>query len=237
MTKDSLGDRMKKFYEDRNRTYLARRTPVIIRVDGKAFHTLTRKAEKPFDFDFIEKTVCAAERTANHIQGFKLGYVQSDEASFLLTDFDELNTEAWFDYNVQKLCSVTAAMMTYQFNRNRPDSIPKDGLAVFDARCFNIPKEEVSNYFLWRAKDWERNSVSMFARAFFSDKELHGKGRADMHEMLFQKGQNWADLPPRAKNGTFFGTFWERFNIQATYDSISREVDRALAPKEGKNVG
>lgn len=232
MSEDSLGDRMKKNYEDRARIYLLRRTPVIVRVDGKAFHTLTRGADKPFDMNFIKAMLNAAESVGQHLQGFKLGYVQSDEASFLLTDYDDLNTEAWFDNNIQKISSVTASLMTYWFNQY-PPAIAEEKIAVFDARCFNIPREEVSNYFLWRAKDWERNSVSMFARAYFSDKELHGKGRADMHEMLHQKGENWADLPDICKNGSFFGPNWDCFSVQATYEQINKLVEEALKPNVG----
>lgn len=239
MTKDSLGDRMKKFYEDRNRTYLARRTPVIIRVDGKAFHSLTAKAIKPFDLGFIADMALAAQRTAKELQGFKLGYVQSDEVSFLLTDYDQLDTDAWFDYNVQKICSVTASYMTYYFNTGfqvRSNEMRKEhqlkGIAVFDARCFNIPREEIANYFLWRAKDWERNSVSMLAQANFSHKELHGKGRADMHEMLHQKNLNWAHQPAVCRNGTFFGPGWEDDGILPTYERISNLVEAAGEVKD-----
>jgi tRNA(His) 5'-end guanylyltransferase len=237
MSEDSLGDRMKHNYEERARHYLLRRTPVIVRVDGKAFHTFTANFNKPFDMTFIECMVVAAKAVAKELQGFKVGYIQSDEASFLLTDYDDLNTDAWFDLNVQKVASVTSSLMTYCFNKVMPcDKASIHQPVVFDARCFNIPKEEIANYFLWRAKDWERNSVSMFARAFFSQKELHGKGRADIHEMLHQKGQNWANLDPICKNGTFLikdtGVISYKYNIQATYEDINKLVCRALKPKE-----
>lgn len=192
---DSIGDRMKKNYEDRNRVKLTRRTPVIIRLDGRAFHTLTRNMDKPFDMKFIRLMGETARKMAHSIQGAKVVYVQSDEISVLLTDYDELDTNAWFDYNVQKMCSVSASIASVHLSMalNKP--------VEFDSRCFNIPKEEVINYFRWRYGDWVKNSVQMLARSKFSQKELNGKKQADMHEMLHQKGINWADLPGVCKNG------------------------------------
>ena len=90
--KDSLGDRMKDYYENRNRTHLTRRTPVIIRVDGKAFHTLTNSMDKPFDEQFIKMMQDTAIYMAENVQGCKAVYVQSDEISLLLTDYDKLST-------------------------------------------------------------------------------------------------------------------------------------------------
>lgn len=197
MKKDSLGDRMKGFYENRTRQYLTRRTPVILRLDGKAFHTLTRGAVKPFDANIEAAMIRAMETVCNEFSGAKIGYVQSDEISILLTDYDNLTTEAYFDYNVQKLCSVSASIASVNFT----DMYKSPG--YFDCRCFNLPKEEVVNYFLWRQKDWIRNSVSMLAQSHFSQKQLHGKSQSDMHEMLHIIGVNWAMLPSYRKNGTF----------------------------------
>lgn len=201
---DSLGDRIKG-YENVERRYLTRRTPVIIRVDGRAFHTFTATAKKPFDPDLIFCMRTAATHTAKEL-GAKVAYIQSDEASFLLTDFDRLETQALFDNNLQKLVSISASTMTSWFqyswfaNPQRNTAIRP----IFDARAFNIPKEEVANYFLWRARDWSRNSLQMFARAHFSQAELHGKRHDEIHEMLHQIGKNWTtDCSPHERNGIF----------------------------------
>jgi tRNA(His) 5'-end guanylyltransferase len=207
--KDSLGDRMKAYYEDRSRVRLIRRVPVIIRVDGNAFHSLTRKGfDKPFDVNLMSWMVAAATRLAEELPGFKVGYVQSDEASFFINDFDSLDTEAWFDYVVQKVASLSAAKMTGYFKASvdaSPIGVSKMAgrIAVFDGRCWNHPMEEVANYFLWRAQDWARNSLSMLTRAHYSHRQVHGKHGNDMHEMLHAKGVNWARQHPRIKNGTF----------------------------------
>jgi len=192
----SLGDRMKMNYENRSRIKLIRRMPVILRLDGKAFHTLTRGCDKPFDRNLNNAMIATASKVFEDIQGCKLAYHQSDEISLLLTDFDTLTTDAWFDYNIQKMCSIAAALASVEF------SIKYGVRGYFDCRAFNIPKEEVCNYFIWRQIDWERNSLQMLAKAHFSHKELHKKNSSDIHEMLFEKGVNWADLEDRWKNGS-----------------------------------
>jgi tRNA(His) guanylyltransferase len=193
---ESLGDRMKANYEDRFRFHLIRRMPVIIRLDGHSFHTITRGCEKPFDAGLASDMIDTTLVLCREIQGAKCAYLQSDEISILLTDFDELATQAWFDYNVQKMVSISAGIASAVFSDLRTR------IATFDSRAFNIPKEEVANYFVWRQKDWVRNSVQMLARVHFSHKQLLKKGQADMHEMLHEIGVNWNDLPERWKNGT-----------------------------------
>lgn len=201
---DSLGDRIKA-YEFVNRNYLCRKVPVIIRVDGKCFSNFPKKLNKPFDKNFINCMVEAAKKTAEQIQCFKLCYVQSDEATFLLTDYDDINTQGWFDYNISKLISISAAYMSVFFNSEyREYNSDFCHNVVFDSRVFNIPKEDVANSFLWRMKDYERNSIFMYARSLFSHKELYNKKREDIHEMLHNIGKNWTtDLTDQEKNGTF----------------------------------
>jgi len=221
--KDALGDRMKEFYEDRTRIKLPRRTYTIIRIDGKAFHTYTKGLERPFDDGLIEDMNLTTAYLCKNIQGAKFGYVQSDEISLVLTDFDDLGTHAWFDNNLQKMVSVAASMATAEFNRLRmlrftrnsgiepkyrdesyiPESdIKSFRLAMFDARAFQIPFiDEVENYFIWRQQDAVRNSISSVAQSLYSHKELNGKKTDQMQEMIFQKGINWNDYAPRKKRG------------------------------------
>lgn len=196
----SLGDRIKR-YESAYDTTLIPNSPVFIRVDGKAFHTFTRGMEKPFDHALMHSMILAGMRTAKEMQGFKLAYVQSDECTFCITDFDTHETDGWFGYRLNKLVSITASMFTLHFNY--AISNITDELAFFDARAFVVPVEDAPNVFVWRQKDWERNSLQMLAQAHFSHSELNGKKKADMHEMLFEKGINWYDLSDLEKNGTF----------------------------------
>lgn len=205
--KDSLGDRMKGYYEDRYRISLTRRVPVILRLDGKAFHTFTRGCDKPFDVKIVDSMASTARYLLENIQGAKVVYVQSDEITLLLTDYDKLETDAWFDYNLQKMVSIAASMASVFFTHTYWRAIKGDTsskAAHFDCRAFNIPKEEVVNNFRWRYQDWLRNSIQMLAQSLFSHKELHGKKSPELHEMCFQKGQNWNDLSSQYKNGTLY---------------------------------
>lgn len=215
MKNDALGDRMKEFYEDRTRIKLPRRTFTIIRIDGKAFHTYTKGLQRPFDDGLIEDMNATTAYLCKNIQGAKFGYVQSDEISLVLTDFDDLGTHAWFDNNLQKMVSVAASMATAEFNRLRmmrlmrnsqiflePEHIKAMRMAEFDARAFQIPFiDEVENYFIWRQQDAVRNSISSVAQSLYSTKELHGKKTSDMQELIFQKGINWNDYDFRLKRG------------------------------------
>jgi tRNA(His) 5'-end guanylyltransferase len=202
--KDSLGDRIKT-YENVSRIFLTRRTPVIIRVDGKAFSTLTKKCDKPYDKRFMDSMLSSAVEVSKKIQGFKIAYVQSDEASFLITDYENINSQGWFNYNPSKIISVSASIMTINFNNYFFEKSLSNKIdAVFDSRAFNIPERDIPNYFIWRAKDWERNSLQMYCRSFFSHKELNNKNKEQMHEMLHKIGKNWTtDCSSRQRNGTF----------------------------------
>lgn len=215
MDKTTLGDRMKNNYENISRYYLTRRTPVIIRIDGKAFHTFTRGFQKPFDAVLVKTMQDTMKYLCENIQGCVLGYTQSDEISLVLVDYTELTTAAWFENNLQKMCSVSASMATMVFNKFFYDNMPVDEEnsgtyykalekgAMFDSRVFTIPKEEVCNYFLWRQQDSTRNSIQSVGRANFSQRELHGKSCNDIQDMLMtQKGINWNDYVTTLKRGS-----------------------------------
>ena len=210
MEKSGLGDRMKR-YEDVNRHYLIRRTPVIIRLDGKAFHSFTKGLERPFDEELHKNMVHTMYMLVSQIQGAVLAYTQSDEISILIRDWDTLNTDAWFDYNIQKMVSVSASIATAEFNyawSKRPKKI-----AHFDSRVFNLPKEEVCNYFIWRQQDASRNSVNMLAQSLFSHKELQGKNVSEVQDMMMmQKSVNWNDCKTWQKRGTCTYRTKNRFN-------------------------
>ena len=225
--RDNLGTRMKEFYETIPKTRLMRRCPVAIRIDGKAFHTFTRGFNKPFDEVLVKSMQRTMKYLCENIQGCVFGYTQSDEITLILLDYQTLDTDAWFDYEVQKMCSIAASMATMAFNKFftefayevRPDGVrlpdPQEADyksilykaaekgAMFDARVFNIPKEEVTNLVYWRQLDAARNSVQMVGQANFSHKELQGKSCNMIQDMLMiQKGINWNDFPTYLKRGS-----------------------------------
>ena len=227
---DALGTRMKEFYEQVPKTRLVRRMPVAIRLDGKAFHTFTRGFKKPFDSILMETMQETMKYLCENIQGCVLGYTQSDEITLILVDYQTLDTSAWFDYEVQKMCSISASMATLAFNKFFSLNIaknfdienihmfgpqtPEDEYAItlmkaetkgamFDSRVFNIPKEEVTNLIYWRQLDAARNSVQMVGQANFSHKELQNKTCNMIQDMLHeQRGINWNDFPTPCKRGS-----------------------------------
>ena len=222
---DELGTRMKTFYEQVPKYRLMRRTPVAIRIDGKAFHTFTRGFQKPFDEVLIKSMQKTMKYLCENIQGCVLGYTQSDEITLILVDYKKLSSSAWFDYELQKMCSIAASMATMAFNKFFYGEVRKWAYenqsatnvnalqrayynavlkgAMFDARAFNIPKEEVTNLLYWRQVDAARNSVQMAARAKFSHNECDNKNQSQLQEMLFQTyGIDWNDYPTHMKRGS-----------------------------------
>ena len=221
--------RMKSYYEAVPKTRLMRRVPVAIRLDGKAFHTFTKGFEKPFDEVLGRSMRATMKYLCENIQGCVLGFQQSDEITLILVDYKKLNSSAWFDYEIQKMCSIAASMATMAFNRffagevktftfNNGENYERDSKeailcevyrnavnkgAMFDARCFNIPKEEVANLIYWRQLDAARNSIQMVGQANFSHKELQNKTCNMIQDMLHEeKGINWNDFPTHLKRGS-----------------------------------
>lgn len=108
---------MKTFYEQIPKIKLMRRCPVLIRIDGKAFHTFTRGFERPFDEILIKTMQETTKYLCENIQGCVFGYTQSDEITLVLVDYKKLTSSAWFDYEVQKMCSMAASKATMAFNK------------------------------------------------------------------------------------------------------------------------
>lgn len=200
---DDLGTRMKRNYEECYKIVLPKRMPLIIRLDGKAFHTFTRKFSKPFDPFLMKIMDLTAIALCKEIQGAQMAYVQSDEISILVHNYQTLKSGSWFNNELQKIVSVSAGVASATFTHEFAKVFPgEDHQPVFfDSRAFVIPEAEVCNYFIWRQKDWERNSVAMLSQSLFSHKELLGKSKEQQKEMCFLKGKKWEDLPLEIKNG------------------------------------
>ena len=215
---DELGNRMKSNYENVTRYYLSRRTPVIIRLDGKAFHTFTKGFDKPFDSILVEAMQYTTEQLCKNVQGCVFGYCQSDEISLLLVDYKKLNSDAWFGYNIQKCSSIVSSLATNYFNSYLLDCITnfksfeqaeeanflsnKLFKASFDARIFNIPKEEVVNYFIWRQNDCIRNAINSIGQHYFSHKNLQHKNVSQIREMLVKNNINEEDYSGYCRFGS-----------------------------------
>jgi len=230
MEKSSLGDRMKG-YEKIPQQRLMNKMPVIIRLDGKAFHTYTKDCDKPFDSDLHTVRSGVLSYLCENIQGCLFGYSQSDEISLVLKDWDTYNTSPWFDNKIQKLCSVSASMATSEWsllsssvdNERTSGSDKFSRRAIFDARCFNLPLNEVVNYLLWRQQDWERNSVQMLGQSLYSHKQLHGVSCKQMITNIENEyGIIWGNFLSWQKSGEFWieGEVVDNFLVKNNREKI-----------------
>lgn len=208
--KDSLGDRIKG-YESITKYKLMRRGYTLIRLDGCGFSKYTKGLNRPFDKGLVDDMIETTKYLCKNIQGCKLGYTQSDEITLVLTDFEEYKTQAWFDGELQKICSISASMATAKFNQLRTIRAIKNSLipmvnsenftaelvdslkiAHFDSRVFQVPTlAEVNNTLLWRQRDFIRNSISVCAQSLpdYSHKFLNGKTSNDKQELIYAKGE------------------------------------------------
>lgn len=251
MDKDNLGSRMKD-YEARNQYFLQRKIPVAIRVDMKAGHSFTKSFEKPFDKLFMKTMQDTMLYCCKNIENCIFAYTQSDEITFVLMDDKTINTEAWFNYRTDKLCSITASMATMAFNKYFFENLNEDDekyevytnaimnkSALFDARCFNIPKEEVCNLIYWRQLDATRNSIQMVGQAYFSQKELHKKSCDKIQDMLFKEHDiNWNDFSIMCKRGTACRKVKQKMNIAGTIEEITyweNDYDMPILKGENRN--
>ena len=237
---DQLGDRMKE-YEDVTRFKLSRKSYILARIDGNAFHTYTKGLQRPFDDTFIEHMNETAKYLCKNIQNVKFAYVQSDEISLLLHEEGQ-ETQPWFSNGIQKMASIAASKATSKFNQCRYNRAFIDGalniakfeitpkdlfnylkLAEFDARFWTIPSAiEVYNYFLWRQQDAEKNSISACAQNLLGHKALEGKNGLVKKGMMLEKGFDWEKL----ENGKKYGRFIEK----VTY--INDKPGKILTMKE-----
>ena len=243
---DPLGTRMKN-YEDITRYKISPKSYVLARIDGNAFHTYTRGLKRPFDEALIEDMDATAIALCKEIQNVKFAFVQSDEISLFLHE-EGRDTQAWFGNNIQKMASISAAKATVEFNKQRYKRLFNSAsfvflekfnyedfqrlieitkTATFDARFWTVPSAiEVYNYFLWRQRDAEKNSISAAAQSVYSHKELENMNGLNKQEMLFQKGINWNNYPSGQKRG--------RFIEKVTY--INDQPGEIFKIKEEENI-
>lgn len=228
--KDNLGDRIKG-YESAFENYFLPRIPIIVRVDGRSFHSWVKKekCKKPFDDKLSLVMICAAKNVAEEMQNCLGFYRQSDEVTFVMHN-ESLESQVWFGGRQNKIETIVAGLMTAWFNKywiesNYSNCFDNYGKclatpAVFDARAFQCPLSDVPNVILWRAKDWRRNSVNTYCMEFFSHKELQGKSTEERLKILGSIGKSWEkDLSLSEKYGTYFN-FDRNDSFEPNYNNI-----------------
>lgn len=221
---DALGDYHKKL-EALSETRLIPGVPVIARLDGRAFHTLTRNAKKPYDEDFIS---CMEATCVDLVKTFNadVGYVQSDEITLAWANLD------LFDLRVQKLCSIMAAHTAVVFNRelSETDMYYSVEVPVFDCRVWQVPSLTIAaENIMWREMDAAKNSISMAAHAKFGSKELEGVSTKQRLAMLEATGFMWNELPAKFKRGSIFKKVIELKELS--------EVELARIPEQHRPNG
>ena len=196
------GKQIKENFENSTRSYLTPKGYFFLRLDGKAFSSYTRDLQKPFDLEFMADMNDTAKFLCENIQGTKCAFVQSDEISIVLTDFETPQTSLWFDGNIQKIVSTSAALASAKFNQLRL-ARGLNKLAVFDSRVFPVPDFYWANeVFIWRQEDCSKNSIQMLARTHFSHKHCENKSSRDLLEMLkVEKNISWHDCPVGFQRG------------------------------------
>jgi tRNA(His) 5'-end guanylyltransferase len=240
MKKLSLEKRM-KMYEELNKQFLFPNQYVLMRLDGKSFSSFTKKYfNKPFDDEFTWLMQSTMEYLVDNISGAVAGYTQSDEITILLTDKKTKGMEGWFNYRVDKMCSLAASMASAYFNINFNEYYNKINnkcsypYPIFDCRVWQVPnEEEVKNVFLWRQRDCIRNSVLQLAQSFYTHKEMLNKNIDELKMMLLkEKDCNWEDLNESIKYGMFYfpkkkaSNSEKYFYCQMKDDSLNNEFTR-----------
>ena len=201
---------------------------VIVMLDGRSFsHMIKNKFLKPFDDNFIRMMNETAEYVCKNVQGCKFAFVQSDEISLVLTDFDTPTTDAFFSNRLCKLQSIIASLATAKFNQlmtsyhfdkmwdegyapdlsvdnicNKIEELP---LYQFDCKCWNVPTyNDVFAWLLYRQNDCIKNSKQQTAQTCLPHKELLGKNTDEQIALLKEtKGIDWTLFPNDRKYGRF----------------------------------
>lgn len=246
---ETLAQRM-KFAEHEYRRKVEPSDYLLMRLDGRAFHTYTRGLDRPFDASFAAAMDHTAEALCAEISGAQLAYTQSDEISLLITNC-RLDGEGrvkirdpWMGGVESKMLSLAASIATESFNSFRGSQGFERG-AHFDARLWTFPateegRSEVLNYFVWRRRDAVKNSITMAASAHFSHARLLHVNSDEKLVMLEGIGSSWTDQPAGFRYGRLTArevvkgevTYIDKRNDQPRTISVVRRpfVSRAVSP-------
>ena len=224
MKKDDFGDKVKMIEQiEAGRRFLPL-LPVIVRLDGKCFHSYTKNMKRPFDQKLVDIMIDVTKFLVEETNAC-IGYTQSDEISLVCYSANR-DSAIFYDGKIAKIVSVICSMCTGKFNELAMKTGLSTKLAFFDCRAWQVPTlEEAVDAIRFREQDASKNSISMAARAYFSHKSLMNKSGSEMQEMLFsEKGINWNDFPSFFKRGTFI-------QRRTTFKTFSTEELANLPPK------
>ncbi|SDH55383.1 tRNA(His) guanylyltransferase Thg1 family protein [Microbacterium sp. 77mftsu3.1] len=224
------------------RTRLDPVLPVLMRLDGKAFHSYCKGLDRPYDERFMVDMDAVMVTLAREIDGTRAAFVQSDEISLLLSlglPEGETGPQLMFGGQVQKLVSISAAIASSAMNARRLGTVT-DRVALFDSRVFQLPDlAAVERYFQWRQADARVNSLGMLASAHYSHQALAGISTRERAAMLRGKGIDPDELPAGFVHGRIVRrrpvekavTFTDRrTDTESTIDVVRQETYVTAAP-------
>ena len=220
-----LEDRM-LYYRGLSDYRLIPNSYVLLMLDGRSFSSFVKNYfDKPFDDKFINMMNETAKYLCEKIQGCKFAYVQSDEISLVITDFDTPNSDSFFGYRLEKILSISASMASAKFNQlmtlealrravdgldeygciNTEEVIANVKLLEFDCKAWNVPSyNDVFAWNLFRQNDCLKNSKQQAAQAWLPHKQLVNKTADEQIALLKEKqGIDWNDFDDGKKYGRF----------------------------------
>lgn len=177
---------------------------IIIRLDGRNFHTLSHKLnlEKPYDNKFSQ-IMCEVGLKLFQEFSPKFIYTFSDEISILLSEIP-------FSHRIEKLNSVFASIAASSFTLNLNKIFnTQDMLISFDSRIIPLNDKDIDNYFKWRQDEAWRNCINSYGIWALNqdyskekaNKKFKGMKSKDIHELLFQKNINLNNIETWKKRG------------------------------------
>lgn len=196
---DALGDQLKAV-EAASQHAVRPDQFMVVRVDGRAFHSYTRGLPRPFDTTLMDDLDAATVALLGDMSATAVAFTQSDEISVVAAPTANPGFAHWFGGRTDKVASIAASVVTATFNQRRPGR-----LAHFDGRVFGLDTAaEVTDYLEWRAADARRNAISMLTQDQFTHRELHGRSTRARVEMLATVGVNLDLVHPGFRLGRLF---------------------------------
>ena len=206
-------DKFMRSFEKSEDRFVDPNLQIVTRLDGQSFSKLTEKSgrfNKPFDDRFHYLMVETTKELVRN-SGFNIiyAYTQSDEISLLFSMND--NT---FGRKTRKIISTLAAKASVAFSM-------AFGLSVtFDCRIAPFPPEMIPEYFNWRQKDSERNSLNNYC--YWLLREENGRRKAASalkdktitykKELLMQYGIDFNKVPA-----------WQKYETGFIFETIKKE--------------
>lgn len=190
-----------KGYEIYSSLQVPKNSKIIVRLDGRSFHSLARdlKLEKPYDERFYEVMAKVCEDLFKEFSPIFV-YTFSDEISLLLDKIP-------FEGRIEKINSVIASFAASSFVMHYDTQFKKP--PAFDSRVIPIGDDDVLKYFKWRQDESWRNCVNSHGISYLksihsnseANDEINGMSLSDVHELLFENGINLNNVETYKKRG------------------------------------